>query len=106
MPLPERFRLEHRQVVTTSSGKRFVVRASPRALAGDPEWWPLPWPLVLVWVVLCQVTFVVRREPGWRVDVAPAGQQDSGRLVVRATRAEAFRRADAEASALAQGSGA
>ena len=97
--LRERFRLEHRQVVTTPSGQRLVVVASPRGLAGDLLDRPLPWPVLLGWVAIRQFVFVVRRQPGWQVEVAPAWDPSGARVVSMASKADAIRRADREAAA-------
>lgn len=96
--LRERFRLEHRQVVTTPSGGRLVVVASPRSLAGDLLDWPLPWPILLAWVAICQFVFLVRRQPGWQVEVIPAWETNCARVVAKASKADAIRRADREAA--------
>ncbi|MCW2495062.1 MAG: hypothetical protein JWQ77_986, partial [Jatrophihabitans sp.] len=49
-----RFSLEYRRTVTTRAGKRFVVSASPRCLAGASARAFLPWPAVLGWIVIRQ----------------------------------------------------
>jgi hypothetical protein len=98
-----RFRLEHRRVVTTPSGKRFVVTATPRSIAGDPEFWPLPWPILFGWVTIRQCALWVRRQPGWQVEVTPAWEPEGSRIVARTSRADAIRRVDIEVSALAGG---
>jgi hypothetical protein len=101
--LRERSRLEYRQVVTAPSGKRYIVAASPRSLAQEPDQWPLPWPVVLVWVAIQQLVLKARRQPGWQVKVIPAWEPNHARIVARASKTDAIRRADAEASALTTG---
>ena len=97
--LHERFRLEHRQVVTTPSGERLVVVASPRSLVGDLLDRPLPWPILLRRVAIRQFVFVLRRQPGWQVEVTPAWEPNCARVVAKASKADAIRRVDREAAA-------
>lgn len=52
--LLEKFRLEYRKVVTTPSGKRFVVTAHPRSLAADLDYL-LPWPILLSSIAIRRV---------------------------------------------------
>ena len=98
--LRERFRLEYRQVVATPSGKRLVVVASPRSLAGDQLDRPLPWPSLLGRIAVRQFVFVVRRQPSWQVEVIPAWDPTRARVVALASKADAIRRAAREAVAV------
>jgi hypothetical protein len=99
--LRERFRIEYRQTVTTPSGNRFVVSASPRTLGGEPDQWPLPWPM-LAWAGIRQLVLIVRRQPRWRVAITPAWEPQNARIVATGSKLYAFQRADAEAAALAR----
>lgn len=97
--------MEHRQVVTTQSGQRVVVTASHRSLDGDAAYWFLPWPVLLAWVAIRQLGFVLRRQPRWQVEVTPAWEPKRVRVIAKASKAEAIRIADSEASALAKRTG-
>jgi hypothetical protein len=101
--LRERFRLEYKQVVTTPSGKRLIVAASPRSLAGQPDYWPLPWPILLGWIAIRQFVLMVRHQPGWQVEVTSAWEPDRARVVAKTSKVDAIRRVDSEASALTRG---
>jgi hypothetical protein len=89
--------------VTTPSGERLVVAASPRSLAGEPDYWPLPWPILLGWMAIRQFALMVRHQPGWQVEVTPGWEPNRARVVAKTSKADAIRRMDSEASALARG---
>lgn len=100
-PLRQRVRLEYRQVVTTPSRARFVVKASPRSLAGEPDQWPMPWFAVLAWVAVRQVALMIRRQPRWQVEVAPVLDPNAARIVMTGSRVDALQRVTTEVSRLA-----
>lgn len=101
--LRQRLRLDYRQVATTPSGKRFVVTASRRSLPGDSSLLFLPLPVLLGWAAVKQFFIVIRRQPRWKVEVFPAWEPSSTRIIVTASKAEAIRRADVEALTLTRG---